>query len=146
MPRLAKAVGQGHRLAPGTSIQSYLHSAPFDDNLLTSDRAMFDYMTRQVLEEPRFALGGPSYSWLGSALSECQALSAMPSPAMPALCFQGANERIVDTRSIRDRMIRWPGGKLLLVDGAEHEVLMEGASTRQQVTGAMVSLFSSFAA
>ncbi len=70
----------------------------------------------------------------------------MPSPAIPALCFVGSNERIVDPTAIRDRMTRWKGGKLLLVDGAEHEVLMERSSTRRQVTGAAISLFSGISA
>jgi lysophospholipase len=70
----------------------------------------------------------------------------LPSPALPSLCFVGSNERIVDTTAIRERMTNWKGGKLLLVDGAEHEVLMEGPNTRRQVTGAAISLFSSFKA
>lgn len=144
LPRLVEAVGQGHRLAPGTSIKSYPASEPFENNLLTSDPDMFDYMRRHVEAEPRFGLGGPSYTWLRSALEECDALAQMPSPALPALCFVGSNERIVDTSKIRERMTHWKGGKLLLVDGAEHEVLMENANTRRQVTGAAVSLFSSF--
>jgi lysophospholipase len=146
LPRLVRAFGQGHRLAPGTSIKSYLLSEPFEDNLLTSDPEMFDYMRRHVLAEPQFGLGGPSYTWLLSALQECAALAQMPSPSIPALCFVGSNERIVDTMAIRDRMTHWKGGKLLLVDGAEHEVLMEGPNTRRQVTGAAISLFSSFSA
>lgn len=144
LPRLAIALGQGHRLAPGTSIKSYPASEPFETNLLTSDREMFDYMRRHVESEPRFGLGGPSYAWLLSALQECAILATMPSPALPALCFVGSNERIVDTTAIRERMTHWKGGKLLLVDGAEHEVLMEGPNTRRQVTGAAISLFSSF--
>lgn len=146
LPRVAIALGQGHRLAPGTSNKSYPASEPFEQNLLTSDPEMFDYMRRHVEAEPKFGLGGPSLSWLSSALAECNALAAMPSPAIPALCFVGSNERIVDTTRIRERMTNWKGGKLLLVDGAEHEVLMEGANTRRQVTGASVSLFSSFKA
>ncbi|MCR9108650.1 alpha/beta hydrolase [Marivita sp. XM-24bin2] len=146
VPRLAGLFGQGHRLAPGTSIKSYPASEPFEDNLLTSDPDMYAYMRRHVEAEPQFGLGGPSLTWLRSALEECDALAQMPSPAIPALCFVGSNERIVDTGRIRDRMKYWKGGKLLLVDGAEHEVLMEGANTRRQVTGAAVSLFSSFKA
>ncbi|WP_439523459.1 alpha/beta fold hydrolase [Marivita sp.] len=144
LPQLAIALGQGHRLAPGTSIKSYPASEPFEQNMLTSDPEMFDYMRRHVAEEPHFGLGGPSYTWLKSALQECAALARLPSPAIPALCFIGSNERIVDTTRIRERMTNWPGGKLLLVDGAEHEVLMEKANTRRQVTGAGISLFSSF--
>lgn len=146
LPRMAIALGQGHRLAPGTSIKSYPASEPFEQNLLTSDPDMFDYMRRHVEAEPLFGLGGPSYAWLSSALAECDALAAMPSPAIPALCFVGSHERIVDTVRIRDRMTHWKGGKLLLVDGAEHEVLMENANIRRQVTGAAISLFSSFKA
>jgi lysophospholipase len=146
LPRMAIALGQGHRLAPGTSIQSYPASAPFEDNLLTSDPDMFDYMRRHVVAEPQFGLGGPSFAWLLSALQECAALAMLPSPALPSLCFVGSNERIVDTTAIRERMTHWKGGKLLLVDGAEHEVLMEGPNTRRQVTGAAISLFSSFKA
>lgn len=142
MPRIAEAIGQGHRLAAGTSIQSYVTSTAFEDNQLTSDREMFAYMHHQVEQDPNFGLGGPSYTWLKSAIEECHALADKPSPAIPALCFQGSKERIVDTTRIRDRMTTWPGGKLLLVDGAEHEVLMEGTSTRRQITGSAVSLFS----
>jgi lysophospholipase len=144
LPRLAIALGQGHRLAPGTSIKSYPASEPFETNLLTSDPEMFDYMRSHVESEPQFGLGGPSYAWLLSALQECAVLATMPSPALPALCFVGSNERIVDTTAIRERMTHWKGGKLLLVDGAEHEVLMESPNTRRQVTGAAISLFSSF--
>ncbi len=144
LPRLAMAIGQGHRIAPGTSIKSYPASEPFENNLLTSDPEMFGYMRHHVEAEPQFGLGGPSCAWLLSALQECAALARMPSPALPALCFVGSNERIVDTRAIRDRMTHWKGGKLLLVDGAEHEVLMEKPNIRRQVTGAAVSLFSSF--
>ncbi|MFP7571556.1 alpha/beta fold hydrolase [Marivita sp. S2033] len=141
----ASKLGQGHRIAPGMSLMSYPKAEPFDDNLLTTDRDMYDYMRHQVEEEPQFGLGGPSLAWLGSALKECNALAGEPSPAIPALCFVGSNERIVDTARIRERMMHWPGGKLLLVDGAEHEVLMESLNTRRQVEGAAISLFSSFA-
>jgi len=144
VPRLAVMLGFGHRLAPGTSIKSYPACEPFEDNMLTTDPEMYADMRRHVLAEPRFGLGGPSLAWLGSALDECAALEKLPSPAMPALCFVGSNERIVDTTRIRERMTHWKGGKLLLVDGAEHEVLMEKTGTRRQVTGSAISLFSLF--
>ncbi|MCK0151065.1 alpha/beta hydrolase [Marivita sp. S6314] len=143
LPRVMGLLGQGHRLAPGTSIESYLTAAPFDGNMLTSDPEMFAYMRRHVEAEPLFGLGGPSYTWLQTALAECDALSTKPSPAMPALCFVGSNEQIVDTTRIRERMTHWRGGKLLMVDGAEHEVLMEAANIRRQITGSAISLFSS---
>ncbi|SHH76611.1 alpha/beta fold hydrolase [Marivita hallyeonensis] len=145
VPRVAELLGMGQRLAPFTSIESYLTAAPFEDNLLSSDPEMFAYMRRHVEAEPQFGLGGPSLTWLKSAMTECKALAAKPSPAIPALCFVGSHERIVDTTAIRHRMTGWPGGKLMIVDGAEHEVLMEGETIRKQITGSAISLFSSLA-
>lgn len=142
LPRIMGALGQGHRLAPGTSRESYLTCTPFKDNMLTTDPEMYAYMRRHVESEALFGLGGPSYTWLREALCECHELATKPSPAIPALCFVGSNERIVDTTRIRERMTDWRGGKLLMVDGAEHEVLMENANTRRQVTGSAISLFS----
>lgn len=137
----ASRVGLGRAVTPGTSMKSYVAAEPFRDNLLTTDPEMYAYMRRQVAAEPRFGLGGPSLHWLHEALGECKRLAHRPSPAVPALCFLGSNERIVDTASIRSRMTHWPGGKLLLVDGAEHEVLMEKPGTRRQVIGSALSLY-----
>ena len=142
IPRLAELLGQGHRLSPGTSINSYMIASPFEDNMLTTDPNMWAYMRRHVEAEPLFGLGGPSLTWLKTALAECDALAAKPAPAIPALSFVGSNERIVDVTRIRDRMKGWPGGKLLMVDGMEHEVLMEGAKRRRQITGEAIALFS----
>ena len=142
IPRVAEALGQGKRLSPFTSIDSYLTAAPFENNMLTTDADMWDYMRRHIETEAQFGLGGPSLTWLKTALTECKAIAAKPAPVIPALCFVGANERIVDTTAIRTRMTAWPGGKLLVVDRAEHEVLMEGENIRRQVTGSAISLFS----
>ncbi|MCL3883517.1 alpha/beta hydrolase [Marivita sp. GX14005] len=139
----ASRLGQGHRIAPGMSAKAYPKAEAFEDNLLTTDREMYDMMRRHVEAEPRFGLGGPSLQWLRAALKECDALAKLPSPALPALCFLGSRESIVDTKRIRERMTHWRGGKLLLVDGAKHEVLMEKPATRRQVEGAALSLFSS---
>lgn len=134
-------VGLGHKIAPGTKSDSYVVSEPFEDNTLTSDREMFDYMRAQVLAEPSLQLGGPSLRWLNEALADGRALAGRPSPDVPCLTFVGSNERIVDTDRIRDRMAHWPGGRLELIAGGEHEVLMQGPEVRAHVTGRAVALF-----
>ncbi|NBC88801.1 MAG: alpha/beta hydrolase, partial [Alphaproteobacteria bacterium] len=53
-----------------------------------------------------------------------------PSPCLPCLCFVGSNERIVDLPRIEGRMARWPGGRLEILQHAEHEVLMERNALR----------------
>jgi len=141
MGHMMQALGRDHGYAPGTSQASYVNEAPFDDNTLTTDPDMWDYMRRQTGAHPEMALGGPTVHWVHEALLECAALERMPSPDVPTICFLGTNERIVDPRPIRKRMAQWPGGRLEMVEGAEHEVLMESASTRAKVLDQATALF-----
>lgn len=129
----ARRVGQGHRFAPGTEPVPYVTSSPFEDNMLTSDREMFDYMKAQLDAHPDLALGGPSLRWLNEALMEMRALAARPAPPIPALTFLGSNERIVEPHRIHDRMAAYPNGKLVMLEGAEHEVMMETPAIRARV-------------
>ncbi|MCE0503768.1 alpha/beta hydrolase [Roseivivax sp. GX 12232] len=132
-------VGLGHTIAPGTSPDSYVVAETFDDNLLTRDREMYDYMRAQVIAEPGLQLGGPSLRWLNEALVECRTLARMPAPDYPCLTFVGSNERIVDVPRIAQRMAGWPGGRLVTVPGGEHEVLMEGPEVRGEITEALIA-------
>ncbi len=142
----SRLLGFGHRYAPGTRAASYLAEAAFEGNVLTTDREMWDDMLRQVTTHPELSLGGPSLHWVYEALSETRRLARRPSPTVPALTFLGTNERIVDLAPIHDRMARWPGGRLELVEGAEHEVLMEAPETRARVMAQLGAWFGSEAA
>ncbi|WP_424943313.1 alpha/beta fold hydrolase [Aliiroseovarius crassostreae] len=124
-------------LTPGTTRETYLALAPFEDNLLTTDPAMYDYMRRQAEAHPELTLGGPTAGWLYAALSETRALMTMPPPAVPTTTFLGTCERIVMPAPIISYMKNWDNGVLITVDGAEHEVLMEAATTRQKVYDAL---------
>lgn len=137
----SKQVGLSHLFTPGTSPESYVTTAEFDDNTLTTDREHWDYMRRQVLARPELQLGGPSMHWLHEALSEMRGLARRNSPPVPCATFLGSNERIVDPVRIHDRMARWAGGDLMLVDGGEHELLMEGDRLRRPVIEAILALF-----
>ncbi len=131
-----------HRYAPGTGPQTYVTEVPFVGNLLTTDAEMWDYMRQQALAHPELPLGGPSLGWLKAALAECGALRRLASPACPVICGLGSQERIVDVRQVHERMARWPGGRLDLYPGAEHEVLMERPATREAFLQSAVALFA----
>jgi len=139
----ARPIGLGHRYAPGTQAETYVMAAPFEDNMLTRDAEMYDYMRRQVLAHPELALGGPSLAWVHEALREMRALRAMAPPALPALSVVGSGERIVETRAIEAVMRRWPGARLEVYEGAEHEILMEGPELRGRFLNSAVRLFES---
>lgn len=138
---LAAPLGLVNRYAPSTSAETYLLQAPFQDNVLTTDRAMWDYMRRQVEEVPDLALGGPSIGWLKAALHECAALAVLPAPRVPAICALGTAEKVVDVPPVHLRMAGWPDGQLDLYPGAEHEIMMEGPAVRQRFFDRAAALF-----
>lgn len=140
--RVAHILGAGEMLAPGTQARSFILSDPFDDNTLTRDRDMWDQMCAQLRAVPGLELGGPSLDWVRLAISECAALAKMPSPDVPCLTFLGTHERIVDAPAIHDRMARWPGGRLDMIEGGEHEVMMDLPQTREHFLAAVTDFLS----
>ncbi len=137
MPRF----GLGHGLPPGTVKEPYVLTAPFDDNMLTTDAQMYDMMRDQLRAHPELSLGGPSYIWLREALAETEHLAGRAAPSLPAVTWLGSNERIVNTPHVHARMERWKGGRLEMVEGAEHEVLMGSDSQRSAIMDGMEKLF-----
>jgi lysophospholipase len=113
----------------------------FDDNPLTTDRAQFDYMARQLASYPELRLGGPSNIWVRAALAETAALMALPAPDVPTLTLIAGREKIVVNQVVEARMARWPKGRLLTIEGAEHELLFEAPTRRGQALGAILAHF-----
>lgn len=137
----ARMAGQGAAYVPTTGPGSYVAMAPFAGNVLTTDRAMFDWMQGHLVAHPELALGGPTLQWLDAALRECRVLDARASPRLPALAVVGSAEKVVEIDPIAERMRRWPGGRLIIVPGAEHEVMMERPATRAAFFDAAADLF-----
>lgn len=138
----SRRVGQGHRYAPGTSAASYVVAAEFAGNVLTTDPGMYDFMKAQIAAHPELALGGPSLHWLHEALHETRALRRRASPPVPALTVLGSLERVVEPRMVHERMARWPGGRLELIEGAEHEAMMETSAIRARFYDLATETFS----
>jgi len=134
-------VGKGHLLPPGRTTTPYVLDDSFDDNMLTTDKQMFDMMRDQLIAHPELSLGGPSYVWLREAFAETKHLASRAAPAVPAVTWLGTRERIVAVEQIHTRMENWKGGELVLVDGAEHEVLMEGETILGPVMNGIEKLF-----
>ena len=136
-----RQLGMGHVYAPGTASEAYVLAEPFETNKLTCDPEMYQYMIDQVLAHPELGLGGPSLHWLHEALRETRELATRPSPNLPCLTFMGADEEIVDTARVYQRMANWPGGRLEVINGGRHEVLMEGALIRDRIFAQCCRLF-----
>lgn len=138
----APKMGRGENYAPGTSATSYADSQPFEGNVLTTDRQMYAYMQAQTNADPALSLGGPSLHWLYQALSETRQLRAMTPPKLPAMAQIGTAEKVVDIRPVEELMTRWPGGVLTVIEGAEHEIMMERPPVREGFFDAAAALFA----
>lgn len=134
-------LGLANGFAPSTTAINYALTAPFEGNMLTTDESMWDFMVLQMREMPEVALAGPSTHWVHEALKECDFLFEQPSPSLPCLTILGGSERIVEKSRVYDRMERWPGGQLIVPDGAEHEVLMETPEIRARILAALDTTF-----
>jgi lysophospholipase len=137
--RASRPLGLAERYAPGTGPAPA--SVAFERNVLTGDRGTYERMRGQVAAHPELALGGPSLRWLHEALVEEVALARRPSPAVPCLCAVGSLEAVVSASVIRDRMSRWPTGRLVEVEGARHEILMETPDLREPFLESVAALF-----
>lgn len=142
MAALARPFGADTGYLPTTGPDYGLASMPYEDNLLTRDRLMYERMKRQIARDPRLALGGPSLAWGGAALRECAALARVSAPPVPALIGLGGNERIVSAPAVRRRAARWPGAALADYPGAEHELLMERPEVREDFLARALALFA----
>lgn len=141
---VAHAGARGRYVPPplATGPVCYAASAPFAGNTLTSDREGFAWMQAQLRATPDLQVGGPTFGWLAAAMAECRALERLPSPGLPCVTVLGTRERVVDQAAVRRRMARWPRGSLIAVEGAEHEVLMEGPAARGRFIDAAAALFA----
>ncbi|SFR35939.1 lysophospholipase [Yoonia tamlensis] len=140
---VSRQLGFDQVLAPGQVAQPYVLRAAFEGNTLTNDRAMYETLGDQLRSYPDLALGGPSLRWLNTSLREMHRLNQIPSPQnIPCLTFLGSNEAIVDPTRIHDRMARWPDGQLRVIQGGQHEMLMDSA-VQNEILDATAAHFNS---
>ena len=67
---------------------------------------------------------------------------ALAPPDLPTLTILGSAEKIVDPEAVKAYMARWPGAEFDLLDGAEHEVLMEAPVYRDRVMARIAEWFA----
>ncbi|TGQ71156.1 alpha/beta hydrolase [Mesorhizobium sp. M00.F.Ca.ET.186.01.1.1] len=112
---------------------------PFEANKVTTDPERYRRNTRIYEEYPQLALGGPTIRWLQAAAKASEAVSDpdfMARIQIPLLIVAAGADRVVSTRAVEayGRQLRL--GSLLMIDGAQHEILQEADLYREQFLAA----------
>lgn len=129
--RFLESIGRGNKRAPGTDADKYyVGSAPFENNRLTGDEAMYRFMFETLVVNPPLGLAGPTVRWVLEAMRECEALQKAKLPEVFTEIALGSEETVVDPQTIRDMAERWPSAKLRVYEGARHEIMMETPDLR----------------
>jgi lysophospholipase len=139
---VAGLMGADTGYAPSTGPEFGIADMGFDDNVLTTDAATYRYIQAQVWAQKSLQIAGPSLRWLASALREMSALERLSSPDVPAFCGVASREKVVSAPAIEARMARWRRGTVQHYAGAEHELLMEQAQTRDDFVQRALALFA----
>lgn len=107
----------------------------FEGNRLTSDPERFAASHAAIAANPDLAVGGPTYGWLAAALRSIRIMNGpgFPEAIKTPTCLVGAGaDRIVSTPANQQLAARMPNAEPFVIDGAQHEILMERDQYREQ--------------
>lgn len=108
----------------------------FEDNPLTSDRRRFMLAHHYIDADPLLALGGPTIGWFSAARRSVARLrdpAYVSAIATPVLIVSATADRVVDNAAQR-ALAAGPIPRCTFdsIEGARHEILMEGDELRAQ--------------
>jgi lysophospholipase len=121
------ALGLGGAFAPGGR-STPLALAPFEGNPLTSDPVRYARMQSPLNADDSIGLGWPTVGWLHAAFRLMRQFEDPDFPraiTTPALVIAAGADRVTDTRACERFSERLRAGRLIVVDGAAHEILIE---------------------
>jgi len=132
--RALRLAGLGTMYVPGR-FAGVLDLRPFVGNILTSDPVRFARNAAILEAEPTLALGGPTVGWCDAAF---RAMRVMREPGYPAnirqpiLIVAAGRDAVVSNQAIEDFAALLRAGSHLVINGAQHELLMEQDRYRTQ--------------
>jgi lysophospholipase len=103
----------------------------FEDNVLTGDRTVFEWMVAALRRQPALQLAMPTLGWMDAAFTEMAWLASQGPLGIPALCLLGSREQVVDPGAIRAGAPRLVA-ELVEIENARHELLIEAEPMRGQ--------------
>lgn len=125
LSRLFHSFGRGGDYVMGQANSPW---STFENNRLTHDPVRYARQFALVQQYPDLALGGPTWGWLDSAIRCMTWLRDTPALAkveVPVTILSAQADLIVDNAAQAAAAKRLPRGRLVVVDGAFHEILQE---------------------
>jgi lysophospholipase len=126
--------GLGPTYVPGR-YRGILDLRPFAGNPLTSDPVRFARNAAVLEAEPALGLGGPTVAWCDAAFRAMRTISEPRFPGrirQPILIVGAGRDAIVSNTAIEDFALQLRAGSHLMINGAQHELLMEQNRYRTQ--------------
>jgi lysophospholipase len=128
-------LGLGGAFAPGARRSSIL-TMPFEGNVLTSDPLRFARSASVLAADPTIGLGWWTVGWAHAALRLWELFDdpdyARQIAGPPMLIVGSGGDRVIDQRAVERFASRLRSARLITIDGAEHEILMERNALRDQ--------------
>lgn len=128
------AVGMGASFIPGEG-PGNLWSAPYEGNVFTSDPVRFARIADLARAAPQLGLGGPTVGWAHAAFRLLKRFDD-PNFALqlqtPMLILASGADQVTDTAAAESFALRLRVGRIIVIDGAKHEILIERDIFRRQ--------------
>jgi lysophospholipase len=128
-------LGLGGAFSPGGRGASVM-TLPFEGNVLTSDPRRYARSASVLAADPSVSLGWWTIGWAHAAFRLWKRFEdpdyARQILSPPMLIIASGADRVVDTRAIERFASRLRSGRLIVIDGAEHEIMMERDALRDQ--------------
>lgn len=128
---IARATRRLDRWPPFGDMASPYVFLGFENNVLTADEQVFDWMVEALKRDPALQLAMPTIGWMAAATEECRVIARHGRLDIPSLCLLGTDEQVVDPEAVRAGAERL-GARLAEIEGARHEVLIERPELRAE--------------
>lgn len=133
---IAGALGKLDKRPPFGDVDTPYVFTGYDGNVLTSDRAVFDWMVEALRAEPGLQIAMPSLRWFDESQKELAWLARQGGIGVPVMMLRGGEEDVVDRAAIEDATRRLDA-QSVEIPGARHELLIERAELRAQAWAAI---------
>lgn len=123
-------LGAAGRMVPGGQIRS-ISTLPFAGNRLGTDPVRYARNAALARALGWAAVGSPTIGWLAAAYAAMDRLAAPAPPiGLPTLVVAAEDDPVCSTPAIRLFARRLARGRIVVLPGARHEILMEADAIR----------------